>query len=123
MCIYPGKEISVFVLRRGERLINPGNWNRCIHSSERQQLNILSILEKGKGVSNRGDGELCISILVKKNGESMLGKRGNGRSILLCATCRKGTLVYKSILRQHVQVALVRKQKGTCGLIDYFRYL
>jgi hypothetical protein len=51
MCIYPGKENPVFVLRRRERPINPGNWNRCDHSSERQQLNTLSILGKGKGIA------------------------------------------------------------------------
>jgi hypothetical protein len=56
---------SEFVLRRKEWRINPGNWKRCIYSRERQQLYILSILEKGKGVSNLGMGN-CVSINGKE---------------------------------------------------------
>jgi hypothetical protein len=63
------------------------------------------------------DKENDVSISVNENGVSR--ERGNGRSILVCATCRKGTLVYKSILRQHLQV----ESRKARGLIDFFRYL
>ncbi len=65
MCIYPRKENSVFVLRRGERQIYHGY--RSIGkgvSRERQRLSVLSIRGKEKG----------LSILEKGNSYTLLVK-------------------------------------------------